>query len=296
MRIIDYKAMLFGFLFGDGWLSISKRNLYNGGFSGDSASLEIAKNDLINIYGDIGLAKITTKETVSEKYGISGTTSSFVINKKVIDDFINLGAPIGKKVEQNYLLPEWVTSGDIDIKRYFISGLYAAEGYTPTMQHNGLTPKSIGFNLQKRIEFENSFRHFIDQLSQILNDLNINHSIEFTYVNTHHNNIKCAIIFYNNIDNMLNIFNMLYIRYNISKCTEFDAMKQYLLYKQECITNLQNAYIDVLKEPRIPRQILCDKYKISNSQIDNWRRRKTGVRIPNNFVKYNQFKTNILSI
>ena len=44
----ELKAELFGFMLGDGWITTK----HNCGFSGDSESLQIAKNDLINIFGN----------------------------------------------------------------------------------------------------------------------------------------------------------------------------------------------------------------------------------------------------
>ena len=60
------ESMIFGMLLGDGWIS----ERLNCGFSGDLDSLQVIKDDLINLYGGIGKANISSKETLSEKYNI----------------------------------------------------------------------------------------------------------------------------------------------------------------------------------------------------------------------------------
>ena len=135
----NIKAMLFGFMLGDGWMSqLSKGNykFLNAGFSGDIESLEIARFDLQNIYNEIGKARIYTKNTFSPSYGITGTTSSFVVNQAVAKDFVNLGMPIGKRTEIEFLLPNWIVCGNKQIKKAFLSGLYAAPGFSSNIIHN----------------------------------------------------------------------------------------------------------------------------------------------------------------
>lgn len=130
-------AKLFGFMLGDGWISIPNSkypNTLNCGFSGDTESLKNARADIKSIFKEIGKAKITTRQTCSKKYGIIGTSSYFIVSSYIAKHFCELGMPIGKKVEQEFLLPNWITDGDFEIKRGFISGLYCAEGLTPAMQ------------------------------------------------------------------------------------------------------------------------------------------------------------------
>ena len=165
------KAELFGFMLGDGWITTK----HNCGFSGDPESLQIAKNDLIDLYGDIGKATIVTKNTVSEKYGIEGTTSSFVCNVKIAKEFESLGMPIGKRVEQDFDIPNWISNGSNEIKAAFLSGLYAAEGYTPCFQKNNKTLKTLGFNISKRQSVEHTLHM---QLGKILNDLGIKYTLK----------------------------------------------------------------------------------------------------------------------
>ena len=130
---IDKQAMLFGYIMGDGWLSINGKHK-NIGISGDVVDLETIKKDLIELYGDIGKATIFTDETESSKYGIKGTTNKCAFNVKIAEIFKNLGVPIGKRVEQETHIPNWILYGSNDTKISFLSGYYAADGTRPNVQ------------------------------------------------------------------------------------------------------------------------------------------------------------------
>ena len=129
-------AMLFGMILGDGWLSQSDYKykdrtykIYHLGISGDIEDLKTMIADARSIWGNIGKATIYTKRTHSPKYKIEGVTNHFTMNKKVSTTFCSLGMPVGKRVRLDFSLPNWIVYADnIEIKKAFISGLYAAEG------------------------------------------------------------------------------------------------------------------------------------------------------------------------
>lgn len=285
----EIKSMLYGFMYGDGWLSLLKNNSYSIGFSGDRESLKVVKKDLINIYKEIGKAKINTRKTISEKYGIKGITSSFVANKKVAEDFISLGMPIGNKVEKETKLPKWIKNGSKKVKASFISGLYSAEGYTQAMQKNDKTPKTLGINITKRYSLKINFETFIKDISKILNDLSIEHSYRFINTVTVEKNIKAIITFNNSHKNIIKISEILNLKYCINKKEELEKMSLYLKEKEKTLNKLKIAYDEALKYNCSAREI-SEKFKITKTQIEKWRMRKTGIRIPNSFITYTEFK------
>lgn len=287
------KAMLFGFMYGDGWISAHKNGnyiCYMSGFSGDSESLEIVKQDLKEIYGHIGTAKINTRNTVSEKYNINGITSSFATTINIAKDFIKLGMPTGKKVETEFIIPDWIVNGDNNIKAAFISGLYAAEGYMPATQKNDKTLKVLGFNITKRKNLEDNFMIFLQQISQILNDIGISHQYKIIETETCDTNLKAIITFDNSLENILRVTSILDIRYNIPKQIEFRYVQKYYQNKQKVLTMLRLAKEEALQY-NCSAQAIANKYGITRSQVEKWRNRKTDVRIPNSFPTYSAFKT-----
>lgn len=221
-------TMLFGFMLGDGWIDIN----YQGGFSGDIDALEIAKNDLISLYGNIGKAKIRTEETSSPKYNIKGTTSQFVISRAISKKFVLAGMPKGKRVEQLYSLPNWILNGSRDIKISFISGLYAAEGFSPTINKGGCSKgkifKPLGFLLTKRKVLEDDFRYFmLKQIGDILTELGIQYVPKIRYTHTCADNIEIRFDFKNNIANTLYVTSLLDMRYCPRKKERFELAHSY---------------------------------------------------------------------
>lgn len=298
MYNINKKAMLFGLMLGDGWISVINNEKYHhhaSGFSGDKESLEIVKTDLIELFGDIGKAKINTRKTYSPKYNINGITSSFAVNTKISKEFISLGMPIGKRTEQEFLLPEWITKGNKNIKISFLSGLYSAEGYTPAMQKNDKTLKPLGLNISKREIYSNNLYQFIEQITTICNELEIDYTVNFINTVTCDNNIKAIISFNNNLKNIINVLNLLDLRYCREKQKEFDTVKAYYNLKKETLKRLEKAYEEVLKQELTVKQI-SEKYNILIRQIYGWKKRKTGFRIPNDFLNYTKFKQTYCSL
>lgn len=274
------KAELFGFMLGDGWISSTN---YNCGFSGDKDSLLLVQEDLLKIYTDIGKANINTRATESKKYGITGTTSSFICPVSIAKDFINMGMPIGKRVEQAFDIPKWILNGSKKIKAAFISGLYAAEGYTPAFQKNNKTLKTFGFNISKRETIEHSL-HI--QLSKILNDLGIQHTLKIERIKTCNWNNKYRFDFSNSNENIFLTTKIIKPRYCIEKYDLFIKVNKYYKMKIQELKRLQKAYNYCLEHREITAKECAKKFNITQSQVEKWRWRQTGVQLPKSFPSF----------
>ena len=288
----DIKAMLFGYMIGDGWISKGKNSkgimVYQSGFSGDICSLKIIKDDLIKCFGNIGKAKISSNQTFSPKYNISGTTNKFSCTQNVTKEFIKLGMPTGRRVEKEFLLPDWIVNGSYDIKKNFISGLYSAEGTTPQMQINDRTLKPLTLCLTKRIELKENLIEFMNQVIKIINDLGIDCSAKYVKTFTCAENIKCTISINNNVENIIKAINMLDLRYCERKMEEIIILKFYYKERQAMLDKLALAYEEAMMENSSPSKI-ARKYSITTRQVLKWKERRTGFRIPNTFPKYSDF-------
>ena len=284
MRYINLKSEIFGYLLGDGW--ISNRNL-NCGFSGDRESLEKIKNDLIYLFGDIGAANIKVYKTESKKYGISGETNRFICNKKVAKQFVMWGAPIGKRVEQNYCLPDWIINGDFDVKRSFMSGLYAAEGYKPRFAKNNKSLATMGFNMSKRADLDKDL--FISQYSKILTDLGIKFSVNVREVFTCKKNNKIEFVFSNSTENTELVTRILNPRYSKEKYDMFNKINLYYGKKIEILNYLKIAKEYSLEHLSESSGDVAKKFNVTSKQIYSWRKNNTDVRLPQSFPTFDEF-------
>lgn len=292
MKNKNLEAMLFGYMIGDGWLSITTREdgstVYQSGFSGDESSLKNIKHDLMKCFGDIGKATIRTEETYSPKYEIRGTTSKFVCNVKVTKYFIDLGMPIGKRVEKEFSIPKWIINGSDDIKKNFISGFYSAEGSTPLMQSNDRTIRPLVIIFTKRYELKDNLILFANQLCKMLNDFGIETRTKYINTFTCAKSVRCEISIPNNVDNILKMFDILDLRYCIHKMEVVESMKSYYKERQAILDKLALAYDEAMLENSSPSKI-SKKYSITVRQVAKWKERRTGYRIPNTFPKYSDF-------
>ena len=290
------KAMMFGSALGDGWLSesyVEKTKFYQFGFSGDKLSMERLKQDLIDIYGDIGKATIRTEEMHSEKYHITGITSQFVCNQKVANDFVKMGLPIGKRVEKEWHIPKWILNGSKKIKIAFLSGWYAAEGYTPAMQKNDITLKVLGFNFYKRkYQLENQIA-LKSEFSKILNDLEIEFVIEEKEKFTCDWNIVTSFIIKNNHNNLIHTMGLLDLRYCIHKDNEFKIALKYYLLKEQTLKEVNEA-LNLMNNSTYSYREISEIYGLNLNTLRGWKRRNVHeAKLPNTFIKYTQFKNNM---
>lgn len=225
----DLIAMLYGITLGDGWIDTRYRS---GGISGDEESLEAVLSDLQDMFDTYDDSKIVTRETHSPKYSIKGLTSYIVIHKDLVGEFLKLGMPTGKRVEQEWVLPDWIINGSYETKRDFMSGFYAAEGTKPIINKlkNGrnISFKPLNFCQTKRIEFQDNLKYVMDeQFASILDDLGIEYNIKYQYTHTCADNIRIRFDFKNSVTQTMHITKTLDMRYCPRKQRLFDACYAY---------------------------------------------------------------------
>jgi hypothetical protein len=293
------EAKLFGMALGDGWLSQSYTKdtmYYQFGFSGDESSLVNVKNNLISLYGDIGKALIRTEETHSPKYDIKGWTSQFYCNQKVAGRFEKLGMPIGKRVETEWLIPEWIMQGSQGVKTGFLSGFYSAEGYTPKMQKNDITIKALGFKFHKRARLEENYWQIVHQFKDILDSLSIEYNFFKKEAYTCDYNLVAEFIISNNHSNAVHFLTLLDLDYCVHKDEERKLMLSYYKEKDKVLSHLSKAIEDSKNPLKTPKEIAAI-YGIRPEKVYKWRARKTiEAKLPNDFIKYTDFKRQTLSL
>lgn len=287
------KSMLFGFMLGDGWISSTQlkeggAHYYQAGFSGDIESLELAKYDLVEIYGDIGKATLQNRDTYSVKYNISGNTTQFILNTRLTKEFIGMGMPVGKRVEQDWLIPNWIMNGNTITKACFMSGFYAAEGYTPAFQSNDKTLKVMGFNFYKRKNQDTE--RIVEQFSEILNDLGIEFTVHFKTNFTKGENTVIEFRFDNNHKNILKVLRSLDLRYAVNKKAEFESVLEYYEYKESILREIQDA-MDLAHEGKLTPKEIAKLYSISVNTVQQWRsKNRTVAKTPKTIITYTEFK------
>ena len=283
---MEKEAMIFGFILGDGHLT--KDGAVS--FTGDKEGLENLKSDLISLYGEVGNAKIFEFYAESPKYGIKGSAHRYSSTRKIGRRYIELGCPFGSKVDQVFTLPDWIVEGTFEIKRNFLSGLYSAEGYTPNMQTNGKTLRTMGFNMHRRKSLEHTLQEYMNQYSRIINDVGIDYTYNQEVRMTCEENIRFEFQFDNNEKNIFRLFDLLDLRYCPKKQKKIDEYKPYYETKKKIVDKLAIINEYSLINRNESATVIAEKFGINRDLIYQWRKRNSAVRLPSTFPTFKVFE------
>lgn len=250
-------AMFFGYVLGDGWIS----KTLSSGASGDYDGLLNIREDIVDLFGDDKFSKITQRETSSPKYNIKGTTTELYIKKDIAKILIDHGMPIGKHVEDDFKLPDWITNGSNSIKKAFISGFYAAEGTKLIPDSTKKNFKTLNFSQSKRIELSDSLEYFmVNQIGGILTDLGLKFSVERREIKTCAKNLRIRIDISNSIASTMKCCQLFDMRYCPRKQLLFNAGYRYLK-----ATRIDNKYGSFKLIPTFEEYVKGKKINLDSS-------------------------------
>lgn len=167
---------LMGALFSDGTLYINKNNDYR------EISFTVGqKNDVAEVVQDLKLLgfkthiterttknKINNREFWMHSYRVKCCSTALWLLFKA------LGVPVGNKVKQKYLIPQWILDASAEIKKEFLSGYLGGDGPKVTihlLQRKGKLPyNAVGINdieFHKHESFADSGLVFANQLKEM---------------------------------------------------------------------------------------------------------------------------------
>lgn len=284
---MDTKAMIFGYILGDGW--IDKNG--NCGVGGDKDSLLNIAQDIDSLYGADTARKINTRLTRSPKYGIKGTTSSFVTKSSFSREMQSCGMPVGKRSGIDYIIPDWIMLGSNDTKKCFLSGYYAAEGLIPSMQQNKKTPRTLSFPFSKDFEMLESSRRLASQFKELIESLGLIVNVTELYVVTDSKKVKQVIEIGNSEDDFFAALQMLDLRYCVKKEERRQQLITYFSMKRAeraRILAIHQAIKDERNEKGTTYKALAEKYRLSWRQIEKIMNGRSHAKQVRGFPKFDQ--------
>lgn len=168
-------ARLFGYLLGDGSIYFSGNKGYVNSY-GSKEALLLVQQDLASLGFQSKIYGRTRNHAIPTRYGLVEFTANnyglHCASRSLANLFYSLGYPKGDKAVTPYLLPEWLTSAPLWIKRLFLSGFFGAELSSPrTHTKTGFGCPTLSIN--KNAAAINSGRAFAIQLMLLLEDLGI---------------------------------------------------------------------------------------------------------------------------
>ncbi|OGD98906.1 hypothetical protein A3A49_01750 [Candidatus Curtissbacteria bacterium RIFCSPLOWO2_01_FULL_38_11b] len=174
-------ARLLGYVITDGYLYEDlKHNVYETHFyAGKEKDAQNIKNDL----KVLGFEKLEIKRQIKDCQIQQRKFTIDVIrcrnfNRALFFLFNALGAPVGRKKNQAYFVPDWIMSGNLTLKREFLSGWLGGDGAKIayhikrggySSHHANFTVNAIEFHKEKDLEREGIL--YAKQLGYLLEEL-----------------------------------------------------------------------------------------------------------------------------
>jgi len=224
---IGILARILGYFIGDGSFDIYREK--NGRkriitvFYGDEGGLEALRKDL-EFYFNIRASRIykrTRRENVKTAWGefeTTGTEYSIKVTSKAFSKLlINLGAPVGKKTDAAFDVPEWIKKAPKWVKRNFLAGLFGADGSKPRLisDEYKYTPNSISLTAVKTKELEENLVRFLNSIKELLAEFEVTSHVR--KVKEYDNRVMYRLVIYSNTREMYNFLSRIGYEYTAQK-------------------------------------------------------------------------------
>lgn len=182
-RKLPILARLLGFVMTDGYLYEDlKHNTYETHFfMGTEEDAEVIKADLqILGFDKLEIKRQIKNRQVGERNFIISILRCRNLNRALFFLLRALGSPQGRKKNQAYFVPEWITDGSLSLKREFMSGWLGGDGCKISYQiskrgtsshYARFSVNAIEFHKEKDLESEGVL--YAQQLGFLLEDLGV---------------------------------------------------------------------------------------------------------------------------
>ncbi|AIU70801.1 Mja hyp2 intein [Thermococcus eurythermalis] len=224
---IGILARVLGYFIGDGSFDIYREK--NGReriitvFYGDKGGLETLRKDL-EFYFNIKASRVykrTREENVKTAWGefeTTGTEYSIKVTSKAFSKLlIKLGAPVGKKTDVDFDVPEWIKKAPKWIKRNFLAGLFGADGSKPRLMSSDhkYTPNSISLTAVKTKELEEGLVKFLNSIKELLAEFEVTSHVR--KVKEYNNRVMYRLVIYSNTREIYNFLSRIGYEYTAQK-------------------------------------------------------------------------------
>ena len=159
----------------DGSLSLYAPVKAGAFYSNVQHDLEAIKVDCVNLGMaiDASVTRKKTKPHLADGFQLQ-------LGGADCETLVDAGTPVGKKVAQHFLVPDWIMTGSNGVKRAYIAALFGAEGTAPAKDKSAKTkmPRQPVLNMCKADGVCGA--KYFDQLQSLLSDLGIRSSVTVT--------------------------------------------------------------------------------------------------------------------
>jgi len=292
-------AKLFGYMLGDGNIHYYQKKGRICAF-GDKEDLRKIQKDFkllgfsARIYSRIRDHKINTQ--YGEVEFKSKNSELHVSSSSLASLFVALGYPLGKKTVTEYLVPDWIISSPLHIKRAFLSGLFGAELSSPRT-HTKTGFDCPVFSQNKNEGLLDNGREFCIQLMTMLAEFGIE-TDKITDRKEHFNKqgktVRIRLQISSRESNLLKLWSNIGFSYNKKRDFLSQISILYLNKKKE-MTKIRSKIAQKTKDLKIKglsvkevQRILATEYA-NNRFIERHYYEKAGQRIPLDFISFSEY-------
>jgi tRNA-splicing ligase RtcB len=238
---LPYLFKIMGFVFGDGYISITKDGKGIVGFVGKREDLEKIREDIKKI--GFNPSPIIPRERnhkiktqYQKEYQFKTKEESFRVSSFAFATLlIALGTPYGIKTEKEYRIPKWIFKAPRWQKRLFLASFFGAELSSPKTlnKYNFYAPQ---LNMSKAKRLEKNAREFLEDIVNLLKEFGIEtYSIKkvsgYAFKGKRGETIGFRLQISEKIENLIRFFETIGYEYNRQKQKEACLAANYLRLK-----------------------------------------------------------------
>jgi len=305
---LPYILKIMGYVFGDGNIHfVKKKGKGVTGFYGKPEELEEIRRDISFIgYNCSRIYRRKREHKINTPYAKYEFTNEETFCKVASSSFaillVSLGVPLGRKTNQDYHLPSWISKVPLWQKRLFLATFFGAELSTPkTMLNHDYNFYCPTIFMNKKEEFLESGRKFLEEISSLLTEFSVKTqkiSQRNEYVNKQGEiSYRLRLMLSGQTQNMINLYSKVSFEYNKKRRFIANAAVQFLKLKQLIIKNgseVATQAVRLRKKTGIGAKAI---YKEINSPYINLRfvqrsiyeGRKTSPRVSSNSLSFSKF-------
>ncbi|RLF33451.1 MAG: RNA-splicing ligase RtcB [Thermoplasmata archaeon] len=302
---LPFLLKIMGYIFGDGGIYFTgdKGTIW---FYGETEDLEEIRQDINKLgYNASRVYERERKHEIKTMYdtvkfrrretSIKTTASSLAILLRA------LGVPVGNKSSQEYLIPRWVFNLELWQKRLFLASFFGAELSSPsTITRHGYNFYSPILSMNKKEEFLENGKHFLNQVRDLLSEFNVKSSLikeRREYVNKNGEvSYRVRLRINSTADNLLMLWSRIGFEYNKKRQHLANIAVQYLEFKNRVLRERKEAEKTAkkMKKTGLDIQQICDKLEskfVNRRFIERsiYNGRKTLPRVAYVFPIFNEF-------
>lgn len=279
-------AKLLGFVMTDGYLyEDMKHHIHETHFFvGTKQDAQEIKKDLQCLgFNKLEIKSRSNKRVIEGREFMISTYRCRNFEKSLFELLKEKGVPVGRKKNQAYFVPEWVMSGDISVKRAFLSGWLGGDGckidyyikHAGASSHNaGFKVNAIEFHKEKELEREGIL--YAKQLSLLLEEL----GVVVNQVDSVDDE-DGVIISIRLATDYQSLFNLAHIGYAYAKTknTNIPFVREFLAYRlneKKRYTVIKQAVLQQLAL-EVNKQVIAQNFQIPVGTIDSWKYNKNAI-------------------